>query len=62
MKIFNILLISGILLLVGLAIIPTSLRPFAIKGVGVMIIFSIIVGFIIVLVGARSPKFRGEIR
>ena len=61
MKLFDIFLIGGIMLLVGLAILPTPLRPFAIKGVGVMIIFSIIVGFIILLVGAISPRFRGEV-
>ncbi len=61
MKITDIFLIGGIMLLVGLAILPTPLRHFAIKGVGVMLIFSIIVGAIILVYGVLSPTFKGEV-
>ncbi len=62
MKATNTLLTSGIMLLVGLAILPTPLRNFAIKGVGVLFLFSIIVGLIILFVGAISPKYKGHLK
>jgi len=49
MKLSDMFLLGFLSILIGLAILPNSLQELAYKGLGILLLFSIVVGIIIVL-------------
>lgn len=48
---FDYIIIGVILIITGLSLFDNPLQNYAIKGVGILILFSLIIGFVILLIG-----------